>query len=75
MHSPQLFGFVTSMTYEIPHMRVLEGGSTLDDMKRARLFRDLKVFVGDVRGDGNVGHIAFAAGAPLRKIERGRLYA
>ncbi|KAF2681315.1 hypothetical protein K458DRAFT_310114 [Lentithecium fluviatile CBS 122367] len=72
---PELFGFVTSMTYENPHMRILEGGSTLDVMERARFLKDVQVFVGDVQGDQDVGHIAFAAGAPHRKLERGRLYA
>jgi len=71
----QLFGFVTSMTYENPHMQIPDGGSTLDAMERARLLKDVEVYVGDVQCDQDVGHIAFAAGAPLRKLERGRLYA
>jgi hypothetical protein len=72
--SPEMFGLVTSMTYENPWVKVPHGGTTLDAMERARLLRDVEVHVADVCGEENVGHIAFAAGVPLRKLERGRLY-
>jgi hypothetical protein len=63
------------MTYENSHTRLPEGGSTLDAMGKARILNDIEVFVGDVQGDQDVGHIAFSGGVPLRKLERGRLYA
>lgn len=72
--SPEMFGFVTSMTYENPWVKIPHGGTTLDAMERARLLKDVEVHVADVRGEEDVGHIAFAAGVPLRKLERGRLY-
>ncbi|KAL1656653.1 hypothetical protein SLS61_000449 [Didymella pomorum] len=71
---PEMFGFVASMTYENQFARVPGGGSALDGMERARLLRDQHFRVGDVKGDEDVGHIAFATGVPLRKLERGRLY-
>jgi hypothetical protein len=71
---PEMFGFVTSMTYENPWMKISQGGTTLDAMERARLLRDIEVHVGDVCGDEDIGHIAFAAGVPLRNLEKGRLY-
>ncbi|KNG44233.1 hypothetical protein TW65_08907 [Stemphylium lycopersici] len=71
---PELFGFVSSMTYENPWVKIPSGGTMLDAMERARLLRDVQVHIADVRGDDEVGHIAFAAGVPLRKLERGRLY-
>lgn len=71
---PELFGFVTSMTYENPWVKVPDGGTMLDAMERARLLKDVEVHVADVCGDEDVGHIAFAAGVPMRKLERGRLY-
>jgi hypothetical protein len=71
---PEMFGFVTSMTYENPWVKLPEGGTMLDAMERARLLKDVRVHVGDVRGDEEVGHVAFAAGVPIRKLERGRLY-
>jgi hypothetical protein len=71
---PEMFGFVTSMTYENPWMKISQGGTTLDAMERARLLQDIEVHVGDVCGDEDIGHIAFAAGVPLRNLEKGRLY-
>lgn len=71
---PEMFGFVTSMTYENPYLNVPRGGTTLDAMERARLLRDVEVYVGDVCGNKDVGHIALAAGTPMRKLDRGRLY-
>ncbi|KAJ4374058.1 hypothetical protein N0V83_002797 [Neocucurbitaria cava] len=71
---PEMFGFVSSMTYENPWVRIPRGGTMLDAMERARLLKDVEVHVGDVRGDEDIGHIAFSAGVPLRKLERGRLY-
>jgi hypothetical protein len=72
--SPEMFGFVTSMTYENPWLKVPHGGTTLDAMERARLLKDVEVHVADVCGQDNVGHIAFAAGVPMRRLERDRLY-
>lgn len=72
--APEMFGFVTSLTYENPHLDLPKGGSMLDAMERARLLKDLQVHVGDVRGEEDVGHIAFAEGPPTRRLERGRLY-
>jgi hypothetical protein len=71
---PEMFGFVTSMTYENPYVKIPEGGSTLDAMERARLLKDMEVYIADVETSNDVGHVAFAAGVPLRKLERGRLY-
>ena len=71
---PEMFGFVSSMTYENPYVRIPRGGSMLDAMERARLLKDIPVRVGDVCGEEQVGRIALAAGVPVRKLERGRLY-
>jgi hypothetical protein len=72
--APELFGFVTSMTYENPWVNIPRGGTMLDATERARLLKDVEVYIGDVRGTEDVGHIALASGVPLRKLERGRLY-
>ncbi|PSN70132.1 hypothetical protein BS50DRAFT_306383 [Corynespora cassiicola Philippines] len=72
---PEMFGFVTSMTYQNPYMKIPGGGTTLDAMERARLLRDVEVCIGDVHGEEDVGHIALATGVTLRKLERERLYA
>ncbi|KAJ8108973.1 hypothetical protein OPT61_g7800 [Boeremia exigua] len=67
---PEMFGFVASMTYENNYVKIPNGGTMLNGMERARLLKDLEFCVGDVKGDNDVGHIAFAAGVPLRKLER-----
>jgi hypothetical protein len=72
--APELFGFVTSMTYENPWVNIPRGGTMLDATERAKLLKDVEVYIGDVRGNEDVGHIALAAGVPLRKLERGRMY-
>ncbi|KAF2132323.1 hypothetical protein P153DRAFT_188919 [Dothidotthia symphoricarpi CBS 119687] len=71
---PDMFGFVTSMTYENQYVKLPIGGSMLDAMERARLLKDVEVYVGDVCGEEEVGHIAFATGVPPRKLDRERLY-
>lgn len=71
---PEMFGFITSMTYENPWVKIPRGGTMLDAMERARLLQDIEVHVGDVCGKDDIGHIAFAAGVPVRKLEKGRLY-
>jgi hypothetical protein len=71
---PEMFGFVSSMTYENPWVKIPQSGTTLDAMERTRILKDVDVQVGDVCGHDGVGHIAFAAGVPVRKLERGRLY-
>jgi hypothetical protein len=71
---PEMFGFVSSMTYENPWVKIPKGGTMLDAMERTRLLKDVDVYIGDVRGDEDVGHIAFAAGVPVRQLQRGRLY-
>ncbi|KAF1913889.1 hypothetical protein BDU57DRAFT_541261 [Ampelomyces quisqualis] len=71
---PALFGFVSSMTYGKPFIQIPEDGSMLNAVERARLLKDVEVVVGDVRGDAEVGHIALAAGVPMRTLEKDRLY-
>ncbi|KAF2747476.1 hypothetical protein M011DRAFT_477120 [Sporormia fimetaria CBS 119925] len=71
---PEMFGFVASMTYENPYVKIPKGGTMLDAMERARLLRDVEFQIGDVTRDGETGHIAFTAGVPLRKLDRGRTY-
>lgn len=71
---PEMFGFVSSMTYENPWVKIPQGGTMLDAMERTRLLKDVEVHVGDVRGHEDIGHIAFATGHPVSKLQRGRLY-
>ena len=74
--APDMMGYVASMTYENPYMGLPKGGSVLDAMERARILRDVRVRIGDVRGEDGVGHVAFVGeGTKLvRGLEKGREY-
>ncbi|KAL9097207.1 MAG: hypothetical protein Q9165_000634 [Trypethelium subeluteriae] len=58
--SPEMMGYVASMTYDNPFMKLPPGGSALGAMERARLLRRVRVRVGDVEKNNDVGHVAFA---------------
>jgi hypothetical protein len=82
---PDMLRYVASMTYANPHFRTPPGGTTLDGGERAKLLRDVRVRIGDIRGgdggsDGGgdyVGEVAFVAAddVPTRKLDCKRLYA
>lgn len=74
--APDMMGYVASMTYENPYVGLPKGGSVLDAMERARILRDVRVRIGDVRGGDGVGHVAFVGeGTKLvRGLEKGREY-
>jgi hypothetical protein len=56
---PEIFGHISSFTRDNPYVNVLPGGSTLNGFERAKLLKDVKIRLGDVRsGINNVGHIA-----------------
>ncbi|KAK4957798.1 hypothetical protein LTR28_005624 [Elasticomyces elasticus] len=72
--APDMKGYVASMTYENPYVKVPDGGAAIDAMDRARSLRDLRVRIGDVEGKSEVGHIAFTAGIQTRPLEKDREY-
>lgn len=71
--APDIFGYVSSMTRDNPHMMLPQGGSTMSGPQRARALRNVKVKVADVSGmHGNgIGHIGLVVVRP--DIEMGRL--
>ncbi len=76
---PDMLGYVTSMTYDNPHLALTDhpGGKdadVIDAMERARVLQDLPVQVGDICGAEDVGHIAFTSGANIRRLEMNRAY-
>jgi hypothetical protein len=76
--APDMLRYVASMTYANPHFRAPAGGTALDGLERAKLLRNVRVRIGDVRGnDGDVGEVAFAAadGVEVRELEHKRQYA
>jgi hypothetical protein len=71
---PDMLGYASSMTYENPHFAVPDHGGVLDAMDRARLLQDVRVRIGDVKGAGDVGRIAFTNPSNTRRLEKGRMY-
>jgi hypothetical protein len=65
---PDVLGFVSSMTRDNPHTSLQEVGSGLDGPERARMLRDMRVQLADVRPLDEVGYVAFRA-TPLDKSE------
>ncbi len=74
--APDMLRYVASMTYANPFFRTPPGGTALDGAERAKLLRDVRVRIGDIRandddgddddalnhgGDDSVGEIAFVA--------------
>ncbi|KAB8606216.1 hypothetical protein FH972_025847 [Carpinus fangiana] len=69
--APDIMGYVSSMTYHNPYVHLPPGGGPLDGMERARLLRDIRIKIADVKGSDEVGHVALVSvedeGALLHK--------
>jgi hypothetical protein len=75
--APDIFGYVSSMTRDNPHMHLPDGGSTMSGVERAKALRNVKVMVADLNGGNGVGHIGLVAKHPdvaAAKIEKGGRY-
>ncbi|KIY03227.1 uncharacterized protein Z520_01694 [Fonsecaea multimorphosa CBS 102226] len=59
--APDIFGYVSSLTRDNPHIDLPDGGTTLGGLERARLLRNVKVRIADVSRDGQVGHVGLVA--------------
>ncbi|OAP65480.1 hypothetical protein AYL99_01452 [Fonsecaea erecta] len=59
--APDIFGYVSSLTRDNPHINLPDGGTTLGGLERARLLRNVKVRIADVSRDGQVGHVGLVA--------------
>ncbi|MBA7489708.1 hypothetical protein ES702_00242 [subsurface metagenome] len=57
--APDIFGYVSSVTRDNPHLMFPDGGSTMCGIDRARYLRNVKIRIGDVYGQkddvGKVG--------------------
>jgi hypothetical protein len=74
-HTPDILGYVTSLTYNNRYFPLPEHGGVLDAMHRARILRDIPIVVADVRGSNDVGRIAFTSETEqARALEKGRKY-
>ncbi|KAK5083679.1 hypothetical protein LTR05_006183 [Lithohypha guttulata] len=55
--SPDILGFVSSMTRDDPNFQRIPGGDYLDGLQRARILRHVRVQIVDTRPWDNDGHI------------------
>lgn len=55
--SPDILGFVSSMTRDNPNFEHIPGGDKLDGLQRARVLRHVKVQIVDVRPWDEDGHV------------------
>jgi hypothetical protein len=76
--APDMLRYVASMTYTpaAAYFSTPPGGTAMPAMLRAQLLRDVVVRISDVRGDSEVGEVAFVAvdERDVRPLENARLY-
>jgi hypothetical protein len=69
--APDIFGYVSSMTRDNPHMHLPDGGSTMSGSERARALKHVRVKVADLNNGSGFGHIGLASAD--HDVEMGRL--
>lgn len=74
--APDILGYASSAAHDNPFFPTDRSYSShIDGLERARALEDVKVIIGDVKGDSDVGHIAFAAVRPgVQRLRKGRVY-
>lgn len=56
--APDIFGYVSTLTRDNPHLLAADGGSALSGIDRARYLKDMKIRIGDVYGqNGEIGRV------------------
>ncbi|KAL6412438.1 hypothetical protein AUP68_03641 [Ilyonectria robusta] len=72
IHGPDVLGFASSITRDNPYIPLPPGGSGLDGPERARILRNMKVQLADVRPEEADGYIAFKAVSPTGRSQQHR---
>jgi len=73
---PEILGYVSTLIKDNPYVPLEMTGSTMGGAERARLMGDMRVKLGDVYPDKDVGYIAISAdGSQVGVLQKGRLYA
>jgi hypothetical protein len=70
--APDILGFVSTMTIDNPYIRHATGDGMLDGLERARLLKDVRVRIADVKAGEREGHIALTDSFgenPLKKAQ------
>ena len=73
---PELLGYTSSLIKDNPYVPLEKTGSTMSGSERARLLGDMRLKLGDVQPDSDVGYIAISVdGSEVGALQKGRLYA
>jgi hypothetical protein len=71
---PDILGYVSTLARDDPYFE-MHIPSHLDGLGATRRIRDVRVIVGDVNQDADVGHVAFASmGVGPQRVSKQRLY-
>jgi hypothetical protein len=62
--APDIFGYVSSLTRDNPHLNLPDGGSTMSGMERSRMLKSLRVKIADVQDDNGVGKVGLRYAGP-----------
>ncbi|KAI0385442.1 hypothetical protein F5Y04DRAFT_185938 [Hypomontagnella monticulosa] len=72
--APDRFDVIMSQTYDNPYFDCPPGGSLLGVKDRAKLLRHVRVRVGNVHPEGEVGKLGFATAENARSVRSANLY-
>lgn len=72
--APDRFDSVVSQTYDNPYFECPPGGSGLDVTERAKLLQKVKVMIGNVEQNGDVGKLGFATVENAQPVETAKFY-
>lgn len=62
--APDIFGYVSSLTRDNPHLNLPDGGSTMSGMERSRMLKRLRVKIADVQDENGVGKVGLRYAGP-----------
>lgn len=68
MVAPDIFGYVSSMTRDNPHLILPDGGSTMSGIDRARALKDVRVKLTDLHANSDVGRIRLTVADSERRV-------
>ncbi|KAF2273229.1 uncharacterized protein EI97DRAFT_164893 [Westerdykella ornata] len=72
--APDILGYTSTYLRDNPYSEV-RTASNLDGLDAARVYGNVRVMIGDVKSELDVGHVAFAtAGAGVERLVKKRLY-
>lgn len=78
--APDIFGYVSSLTRDNPHLHLPDGGSTMSGLERARMLKHVRIKLADVANDSGVGKVGLSYAGPsdaqvhMAHLKRDRQY-